>query len=75
MITGITGQNGSYLAETAQARQQMGWQPKVRFADLVRIMADADLERLGLDTPGAGQQVVTEQFGNWHCWIDQVVSM
>ncbi|MEZ4642775.1 MAG: GDP-mannose 4,6-dehydratase [Chloroflexota bacterium] len=63
------------LADPQQAQQQMGWQPKVRFADLVHIMMDADLEQFGLHVPGAGRQVVTEQFGEWHRWQDQVPSM
>jgi len=30
----------------AKARQKFGWQPKVRFAELVKMMVTADLERL-----------------------------
>lgn len=67
LITGITGQDGSYLAEQShvqisfdmpeysgdvdalvgdpyKARRELGWEPKVKFADLVAMMVDADLE-------------------------------
>jgi GDPmannose 4,6-dehydratase len=43
------------LADPAKARRELGWAPKVGFADLVTMMADADLERLGLAAPLAGR--------------------
>jgi GDPmannose 4,6-dehydratase len=33
-------------ADPSKARRQLGWQPTVQFFDLVRMMVDADLERL-----------------------------
>ena len=35
------------LADPSKARRRLGWQPTVGFAELVRMMVDADLERLG----------------------------
>ena len=35
------------LADPSKARRELGWKPRVGFADLVRMMVDADLERLG----------------------------
>lgn len=32
------------IGNPAKARRQLGWEPKVRFKDLVRIMVEADLE-------------------------------
>jgi GDPmannose 4,6-dehydratase len=34
------------IGNPARSREKLGWEPKVRFADLVRIMVDADLEFL-----------------------------
>jgi GDPmannose 4,6-dehydratase len=34
------------LADPSKARRELGWQPRVGFAELVRMMVDADLERL-----------------------------
>ncbi len=34
------------LADPARARRELGWQPRTSFEDLVRMMVDADLERL-----------------------------
>ena len=36
------------LADPTRARQELGWVPKVDFEGLVRMMVDADLERLGV---------------------------
>jgi GDP-D-mannose dehydratase len=96
LITGITGQDGSYLrvftrerlrssrhrparqhvsawigrnietrralrapgaevdfliGDAAKARKILGWEPKVRFEELVRIMVDADMDLLSRETP------------------------
>jgi len=63
------------LSDPSKAREKLGWQPRVRFSELVRIMMDADLELMGQDYPGAGRQIVEERFGGWHRWDQQVVSM
>jgi GDPmannose 4,6-dehydratase len=34
------------LGDASKARQRLGWQPQVSFAELVRIMVDADLQAL-----------------------------
>jgi GDPmannose 4,6-dehydratase len=43
------------IADASKARQKLGWQPKVTFKELVRIMVDADMVSLGLTSPGAGK--------------------
>lgn len=63
------------LADPSRSRQILGWEPKVMFHELVRIMVDADLELAGLDCPGEGKKVVKEKFNVWHKWESQVVSM
>jgi GDPmannose 4,6-dehydratase len=37
-------------ADPSKARAKLGWNPKVRFPDLVKLMVTADLERLGVQT-------------------------
>jgi GDPmannose 4,6-dehydratase len=39
------------VGDASKARKSLGWQPKVRFADLVRIMVDADMALLARETP------------------------
>jgi GDPmannose 4,6-dehydratase len=34
------------VGDSAKARRELGWQPEVSFDDLVRMMVDADLDRL-----------------------------
>jgi GDPmannose 4,6-dehydratase len=35
------------LADASKAKNELGWSPKVGFEELVKMMVDADLERLG----------------------------
>ncbi len=39
------------LGDPSKARIELGWEPKVTFAELVRLMADSDLERTGQPRP------------------------
>jgi GDPmannose 4,6-dehydratase len=39
------------IGDAAKARKILGWEPKVRFQGLVRIMVDADMELLSRETP------------------------
>ena len=63
------------LADASKAHTILGWQPKVRFHELVRIMVDAEMELAGLEPPGEGRRILQERFGGWHRWEDQVISM
>jgi GDPmannose 4,6-dehydratase len=38
------------IADSSKARRELGWQPRVGFEELVRMMVDADLERLASGT-------------------------
>jgi GDPmannose 4,6-dehydratase len=63
------------LADASRASKELGWQPKILFHELVRIMVDADMELAGLTAPGEGRQILLEKFTGWHRWEHQVVSM
>ncbi len=39
------------IGDPSKAKKVLGWEPKVRFKELVRIMIDADLELLSRETP------------------------
>lgn len=56
------------LADASKAREKLGWSPKVTFKELVRIMADADIEAAGLKPPGEGKRILQEKFPGWHRW-------
>ena len=49
-------------ADSARAREKLGWEPKIGFRDLVRIMVDADLRAQGLEPPGDGDRALAEMF-------------
>jgi len=51
-------------ADSSKAREALGWEPKVSFRDLVRIMVDADMRRMGLEPVGEGDRVLMEKFPN-----------
>ena len=62
-------------SDPAKARQQLDWSPKVAFAELVRIMVDADMEALGLEPPGEGRRIMDEKFDDWHRWDTGVTAV
>lgn len=45
----------SLLADACKARHNLGWEPKVAFKELVKIMVDADMEPVGLKPIGGGR--------------------
>jgi GDPmannose 4,6-dehydratase len=63
------------MADASQAERELDWRAKVCFRDLVRIMVDADLEKVGLESPGEGQKILENLFDDWHRWEHQVISM
>lgn len=58
----------SLRADPTKARMKLGWEPKVTFKELVRIMVDADMEAAGLDPIGEGKRILEEKFTGWHRW-------
>jgi len=47
-------------AEPSEAKRRLGWEARVRFRELVRIMVDADLEVAGLPPPGEGRRCLAD---------------
>ena len=46
------------VADASKAKRLLGWEPKVTFKDLVRIMVDADMEEAGLAPSGEGRKIL-----------------
>jgi GDPmannose 4,6-dehydratase len=63
------------LADASRAREVLGWEPKVTFKELVRIMVDADMEALGLDAIGEGRRIMEEKFTGWHRWQSSITAL
>jgi GDPmannose 4,6-dehydratase len=53
------------LADISKAKTLLGWEPKVKFNDLVKIMMDHDLIQNGLNAIGEGENIMQENGINW----------
>jgi GDPmannose 4,6-dehydratase len=60
------------LADASRAEKELGWEPKIRFKELVRIMVDADVEAIGGTPTGEGRLILEGKFGEWHQWAVSV---
>jgi GDPmannose 4,6-dehydratase len=52
----------SLIADAAKAKKALGWDPKIRFDDLVKIMVDADMRAIGLEPIGEGDRILEKKF-------------
>jgi GDPmannose 4,6-dehydratase len=50
------------VADATKAHKQLQWSPRVGFDDLVKIMVDADMRALGLESIGEGDELVKRVF-------------
>ncbi|WP_321507950.1 GDP-mannose 4,6-dehydratase [uncultured Methanoregula sp.] len=50
------------IANPEKARKILHWKPKIKFADLVKIMQDADLRASGLESIGEGDALIEKIF-------------
>ena len=53
-------------ADSSKIKKTVGWKPKVRFEDLVKIMVDADMRRAGLKPIGEGDKILQKEYP--HRW-------
>jgi GDPmannose 4,6-dehydratase len=45
------------IGDATKAHKKLGWTPKIKFADLVRLMVDADVQLLENPSAGAGRNI------------------
>lgn len=50
------------ISDPKKARKKLGWKPKIRFEDLVKIMMDADMRAIGLTPVGEGDKILKKAF-------------
>jgi GDPmannose 4,6-dehydratase len=50
------------IADPAKSHKILGWKPQIRFADLVKIMVDADMRALGQEPIGEGDKIIKSKF-------------
>ena len=58
------------VADPAKARKKLGWNPKIKFKDLVKIMVDADMRAAGLEPIGEGDEILKKKFPNRWWGVD-----
>ena len=49
------------LADITKAKEKLGWQPRVTFPELVKIMVDYDLKMVDMEPPGEGMAICGEK--------------
>ena len=50
------------ISNPEKARKRLGWKPKIRFDDLVKIMMDSDMRAIGLAPIGKGDKILKKAF-------------
>jgi len=52
------------IADSTKVRKKLGWKPKIKFKELVKIMVDADMRKVGLEPIGEGDEILEKKFPN-----------
>lgn len=52
------------IANSRKAKKILNWEPKIKFKDLIKIMVDADMRKLGLEPVGEGDSILLKKFPN-----------
>lgn len=55
----------SLQADIRKAKKELGWEPRVLFSDLVKVMVDHDMLRAGLKPPGEGIKILLNKKFGW----------
>ena len=50
------------IADLSKAKKILGWEPKIKFKELVKIMVDADMRKIGLNPPSEGDKILKDKF-------------
>lgn len=53
------------LADSSKSRKELGWEAKITFNELVKIMVDADMEAAGIVSPGEGKKILEQKGILW----------
>ncbi|MCW4015251.1 MAG: GDP-mannose 4,6-dehydratase [Candidatus Bathyarchaeota archaeon] len=52
------------VADSEIANRTLGWNPRIGFNDLVKIMIDADMRKLSLESIGDGDKILEKKFSD-----------
>lgn len=51
------------VADSSKIKKIMNWEPRIKFRELVKIMVDADMRKIGLEPIGEGDVILSRTFG------------
>ncbi len=54
------------VSDPQKAKTRLKWTPRITFKNLVKIMVDADIRKLGMEPKGEGDSIIRQQFP--HKW-------
>ena len=57
-------------ADPSKIKEKIGWQPNIKFKELIKIMVDADMRKAGLNAIGEGDNILKTKFPNKWWGID-----
>jgi GDPmannose 4,6-dehydratase len=52
----------SLVADATKSKSKLGWNPRIKFDELVKIMVDADMRAAGLEPIGEGDKLLAKKF-------------
>jgi GDPmannose 4,6-dehydratase len=58
------------ISDSTKAKKLLGWRPKIKFHDLIKIMVDADMRAAGLKPVGEGDEILNKKFPDRWWQID-----
>jgi GDPmannose 4,6-dehydratase len=58
------------ISDPTKAKKKLGWNPKITFNDLVKIMVDADMRAIDLEPIGEGDGILKKKFPNRWWGVD-----
>jgi GDPmannose 4,6-dehydratase len=58
------------IGDAKKAKEKLGWEPKIKFKDLIHIMVDSDFRKNGLTPPGEGDKAIKEKFSEKWWLVD-----
>jgi GDPmannose 4,6-dehydratase len=50
------------IADASRSQKVLGWKPRIKFAELVKIMVDSDLRSSGITPPGEGDEILARKY-------------
>lgn len=52
------------VCDLEETVKKLNWKPKITFEELVKIMVDSEMEKIGLDSPGEGNEILGKKYPN-----------